>query len=141
MIEIRLHHNAQDDMRRLIAERSWVGPWLKMILSEMRDNEDLQDALLIHNESVEVSDSSALNSQKWLSQYNGRNQRNLWRLKPLHSLGGKPLPFRIIYAYNPPVGNFDSEIWVLAVLKRNEFNYQDDNFFSKRIVSDYECLD
>jgi len=144
MIEIRLHDHAKDDIKRLFADKEskWIAGYASFLVKELRTNKDLQDQLLVHDSLVELSENgvASISIQKWISQFNGRPGRDLWRIKPRNNAGNQ-MPFRMIFAYRMPYGGFDAEIWVLAVLKRSEFNYEDENPYTKRIVSDYEQLD
>jgi len=145
MTTITLHENAKKDIRLIASNDAKAAGWLSAILKEMRDNEDLNDALLTNNEDVELGDM-IVNTLMWSQQQYGR-QRHLWRLKPFVSLNRRTLPYRIIYAYRSAFGNFPAEIHVLGVFLRslsdpaNSFDYDESNKYAQRVISDYEQLD
>lgn len=141
MIEIRIHDHAKDDIRDSSRFSGKDRAYLRVLFSEMRDNPDVQDALLIHDETVSfgVGDDTA-NIQKWWEQFRYRN-RDLWRLKPLTHLNGRSMKFRVIYAYRPAYQGVEPEIWILGVFRRNEFDYEESNPLTQRVIEDYENLD
>lgn len=143
MIEIRLHEHAKQDMHLHFSDQKEVLGFLKVLFNEMKTNDDLLDVLLTHRDHFDLGDR-VINVQQWVTQFRRRG-RNLWRLKPLESVGGKPLPFRIIYAYKPPEGGLPAEIWILGVFPRNwaedNFQYEEDNVLAQRVINDYDNLD
>ena len=136
MTPIRLHPSAEEDLNRL---SNHIKGMVFVILREMRDNPDLNDSLLSHDETVETGDSVSVNIQKWLSQYN--QGRNLWRLKPINTLKGRPLPFRMFYAYKPYEQGIPASFWLLGVLPRGYVTYDEDGQYEQRIIRDYQSID
>ncbi|EEO27156.2 type II toxin-antitoxin system RelE family toxin [Oxalobacter paraformigenes] len=59
---------------------------------------------------------------------------NLYRIRPLAKRINK---YRIIYAYN---GQRD-EIYLLAIVKKEEYNYEPDDPISQRIFDEYDELE
>ena len=108
---------------------------IAFILEAMETDEDMQKRLLKHSND----ECGGVNFKKWLAQHKLGN--DLWRVK-LWS-GPELVGYRIIYAYEKTDQNHNqSRFHVLAIVDRNDFNYEDEhqNLISARIINDYSNM-
>lgn len=141
-MEIRLHDHAKSDLQRMYKETPELVGSVQSILEEMRDDPEFQDVLLVHDHTHDLGEILA-HVSRWEKLY--RKKLDIWRLKPIESVNGRLLPYRIIYAYRPPNQGFPPEVWVLAVLPRSwsnseSFNYEKTPEYMERIIKDYDNL-
>lgn len=138
MLKLRIHTSALKDLQVIkdydeINETKHRAELMSLII-QMESDHNLQDRLLDAR-----SNEDKVSIMRWVAQYNEGN--NLYRLKALTIEGFAASKYRIIYAYMMPgQTSTNAEIQVLAVVRRDQFNYEDDNEYTKRIISDYQGL-
>ena len=121
----------------------YVGDYFDADLSRLSEC-DLINAFL---DELENSPKALDELTKWSTEHNSNPMFNvkaitefqnkgfnLYRIRPLAKRINK---YRIIYAYN---GRRD-EIYLLATVKKEEYNYEPDSPISQRIFDEYEELE
>lgn len=109
-----------------------------VVLQEAKTCPRMRAKLLDHE-----ARTNGVEVKKWLDQYNKKPWRNLWRLKVWEP--GEEyedlLPYRVVYGYTTPRSSCpDGGFTALAVVHRDEFDYERDSPLSKRIQADYDDL-
>lgn len=127
MFALFIHDDASDDLRALRPEAPRACARIVAFLQQIKADQGLLDRLTQHGYTEEFDVS------KWLRQWN--RGRDLWRLK-LWDLEKQGLQYRIVYAYIPGKQHYH----VLGVAPRHEFNYDDDDPFTRRVLEAYEDL-
>lgn len=132
MYKLYLHANAASDLATLIRRG---GPFavaakrVAVLIQELKGYRDLAATLLDHG----LVTAAGLDVKKFVEQW--RDGQDLWRLKHRDwSIGRASL--RVIYAYVARTKTFH----VLAVVARNEYNYEDDAALTRRLLADLEDL-
>lgn len=133
MYRIAIDCDAQQDINRIRRDRHPnISQKLIAFLQEASASDVIQTHLLKHDEVGRYEDG--INVQKWLSQHNQGN--GLWRVK-LHELEDVGIRYRIIYAYVPEY----RAIFILGVVKRDDFDYDNDNnAINQRIRNAYQRI-
>lgn len=134
MIPLRLSHNATADLRALKSVHLVAAQKIAVIISEMKNNPEIQDRLTEQgwrDEDYHVD--------KWMKE--ARNNRCVFRIKVWKGDNDLAI-YRIVYCLIPVnAGNRTPYFYVLAVANRNEFSYgeREDDQISKRIIADFDA--
>lgn len=134
-MRLTVHHHARDDLRRLLAiDVNGVGKLLA-VLEEIQASPDLIDRLNVRDCTFKAGANGKANARGFASQ---RPARDLWRLKTWDS-EDKLIPYRIIYGFFPAqAGRPIPKILLLAVVYRNEYDYEHDHAITLRVLRDYD---
>lgn len=139
MLPIDLHPNAVKDIKELRIKDLASAGKLIALLQELKTDPNLQERMLNHGD-IEEANEGRVEFQKWLKKW--KQQKELWRVKVYEAdKDVQALSYRIIYAHHPwTEGDPKSYFQILAVVHRNELNYDTDNDLSNRITRDYNEL-
>lgn len=136
MYKLRIEKDAQEDIRKLIAEGGKArADAVKIVafLEELKGNSVWLNELLTRKFAHERFDVD-----RFLEYWN--QGLDIWRLKVFEFVSARnrsfPLPLRVIYCYDQHSLAFR----VLAVCKRDDFDYQPDHEQTKRICRLYDAL-
>lgn len=131
MFYLHVHNNATRDIKHISIKDMDTAKQLAALIEQIRNDQDLLDRLTQNNYGI--NQTANFNVSQWYGQQ--RQDRNLWRLKDW-DLINQGLQYRIVYAFTP-INTYH----VLAVLHRNELDYDDEtNLYTSRIISDYDEL-
>ena len=125
MIEIYEGDYFEDDLSGL-DERDLIN----VFLDELEDSPKVLDELTKWNSE---HNSNPMFNVKAIVEFHKKGF-NLYRIRPLAKRINK---YRIIYAYN----GLRDEIYLLAIVKKEEYNYEPNNSISQRIFDEYDELD
>jgi mRNA-degrading endonuclease RelE of RelBE toxin-antitoxin system len=123
-----IHEDAQSDLSEIANANRSVAADLLVALQELDSDPDLLDRLTQHKYGSSRKQSN-LNISKWLEHWNAG--KDLWRMKYWDKAD-----YRIIYAFIPAT----KEHFVLAVVDRRHFNYEQNHPITKRILRAYETI-
>lgn len=133
MHAVDLHPHAAEDLRQIMQSDPDSGGKIVALIRQMKADQGLQDKLLAHNSSDEN-----INVKHWWEHY--KKGLNLWRLKSIAPEAGPLKKYRVIYAYILPAQGMPPKYCVLAVVHRDQFNYEPGNQITQRILQDYNQL-
>lgn len=133
MYNIQITANAANDLTAIAQQDSKSAASIFGLIKEMRVNEKLQNILLDRKSNLQN-----ISIQRWISAYG--TGRNLYRIKEINQRGYSANNYRIIYAYIPGLGKNQSEFYILAIVNRQNFDYELNNSYTKRIIRDYDGL-
>ena len=131
MIALFIHDDATADLRALLNSDPVAAGQILALLEQLEGDHDQLDRLTQqdygsgHWEDFHVS--------MWQAQQ--RDGRNLWRLK-LWDLEDKGLRYRVVYAFVPQKQHYH----VVAITRRKDFNYEESDPISQRILRAYQEL-
>lgn len=115
-----IHNDATADLRKIRASDPEAFGRLYALLEQLRSTPSWVDRLLDNNFGSDRSGPLAV--MKWIGAHKAPARLNLWRLK-FWELERAELKYRVIYLYNWP----DKSYNVMAVVQRDEFDYDDPN--------------
>lgn len=124
-----IHVSAQQDLDRALSENRKAAIQILAIIEQIEADPVLQDRLLDKKYSEEC-----LEFMRWVEQY--RKGNDLYRIKGWDLDDFTLIPYRIIYAYYP----LQQSYVLLGIVPRGEFNYEQSNSYTQRILRDYEEL-
>jgi hypothetical protein len=131
LISLYIHEDAKADLKEIYRKAPKTAACIEVFLQEIKGNQDLLDRLTQQDYGPEGY--APFHVSGWFQQWN--KGKNLWRLK-LWDLESKGIKYRIIYAFIP----HQRKYYVLAILSRNNFNYEENDPRTKRILDAYEAL-
>lgn len=131
MIALFIHDDAKADLLALRDSEPRVAGRILALFEQLEGDPDLLDRLTQHDYGAHHS--ADFHVSKWQEQW--RKGRDLWRLK-VWDLEDKRLRYRIVYAFIP--GRLQYHI--LAITPRRDFNYEECDPLSQRILRAYEEL-
>lgn len=129
MAFFEIHASAQSDIERALKEDRASAVKVLAIIQQIEADPDLQGRLLDREYSEEC-----LAFMRWVEQY--RQGNDLYRIKGWDPDDSQLIPYRIIYAYYPQQQNYV----LLGIVPRGEFNYEQSNCYTQRILRDYQEL-
>lgn len=115
-----IHNDATADLRKIRASDPEAFGRLYALLEQLRSTPSWVDRLLDHNFGSDRLGPLAV--MRWIGAHKAPARLNLWRLK-FWELERAELKYRVIYLYNWP----DKSYNVMAVVQRDEFDYDDPN--------------
>ncbi|MCP5427457.1 MAG: hypothetical protein H6964_12025 [Chromatiaceae bacterium] len=131
MIALFVHDNAKADLLALRDSEPQAAGRILALLEQLEGDPDLLDRLTQHDYGA--YSSAEFHVSKWQKQW--RKGRDLWRLK-VWDLDKKGLRYRIIYAFIPSKQHY----YILAITPRRDFDYEERDPISQRILRDYQEL-
>ena len=131
MHQIKIHKDAENDLKEISTDHPIEAAKSRAILQEAKTNPAVQDALLDHGFGDQKDEDFSV--QRWQEFW--RQRYNLWRLKVWACDRYYP-QYRVIYAYDPQYQTF----YILGVLNR-DWDYRTDHERTQRIIDIYEGLD
>lgn len=135
-MRIEIGINAIKDLNLLKESKPKIAAKALALLKQMAADENVIDRL-----TDKRSSEGGVSVSRWVEQFYSKAARNLYRIKTIDNIGNSNSPFRVIYAYLLPCsGRSEPEVHVLAVVLKSEFNYEANNKFTIRIISDYDSL-
>lgn len=136
MIPVDLHESARKDLERISTASMKTAGILAALIQEMESGR-------INDRLLEINPRDASESVTISPVYSEfrQNRRDLWRLRPLEPNWKEIKRYRVIYAYIPFGSQRTSRIVVLAVLNKNDYDYEPNSPYHQRIIADYESLD
>lgn len=136
------HENAEEDIKKYLEKDLQGITDLLAVLEELEANPDCRDVLLEKDLDFEASSGYTLNAKPFaiLWKVVQGKSRDIWRLKSWDP-ADKLLKYRILYAYfRPRYAGASPKFVVLAVIHRDEYNYQIDHPITVRVKNDYDDL-
>ncbi len=131
MYALFIHDDAKADLLALWEREPRTAGRILALLEQLEVDPDLLDCLTVHDYGAHSSED--FHVSKWLEQW--RKGRDLWRLK-IWDLEEQGIRYRIVYAFVPVKRQYQ----VLAITPRKEFNYDESDTISQRILRAYEEL-
>lgn len=134
-MRLTVHPHAKDDLKRLLQnDVNGVGKLLAL-LQEIQTSPTLIDLLNVRDCTFKVGKNGTANACGFASL---RPRRDLWRLKTWDS-DNELIPYRIIYGFFPvQPGRPIPKILILAVVFRDEYDYEHDHAITLRVLRDYD---
>jgi hypothetical protein len=131
LFSLFVHNDAEADLLALRESEPQAAGRILALLEQLEADPDLLDRLTQHNYGA--YGSADFHVSKWHEQW--RKGRDLWRLK-VWDLEEKGLRYRIVYAFVPGKQHYH----VLAITPRRDFNYEERDPISQRILRAYQEL-
>jgi len=131
LLALFIHDDAKGDLEDLWNSCPQAAAKIAVTLQELKGNPDLMDRLT--QEDYGAYGTADFSIKKWIEQW--YQDRNLWRLK-IWDLEGDGLQYRIVYAFVP----LKKHHHILAIVPREEFNYEASHPITQRIRLAYENL-
>ena len=131
MLTLFVHDDAKADLEALRARQPLAAGRILALLEQLECDPDLLDRLTQHGYGA--YGLADFHVSKWQEQW--RNGKDLWRLK-VWDLEKKGIQYRIVYAFIPGKEQYH----ILAITPRRNFNYDDREPISQRILRAYEDL-
>lgn len=135
MYKLKIESEAQADLQQMIMVGGEIKEYAVMILTfldELSKDQLWLDSLLDHR-----FENHHFNVSKYLEF---KKSHDIWRIKVFEwdvaLVNKRPIPYRIIYAYDLTCATFR----VLAIVSRDIFNYEIDNPITQRILKQYSNL-
>ncbi len=126
-----MHEDAKVDLLDMLDTAPQAAGRILALLEQLEGDPDLLDRLTQHDYGA--YGSADFHVSKWQKQW--RKGRDLWRLK-VWDLEEKGLRYRIVYAFVPGKLHYH----VLAITPRRDFNYEERDPISQRIIRAYQEL-
>ena len=131
MIALFIHDDAKADLLALRKSEPRTAGRILALLEQLEGDPDLLDRLTQHDYGA--YGSADFHVSKWQEQW--RKGRDLWRLK-VWDLEENGLRHRIVYAFVPGKQHYH----VLAITPRKDFNYEERDPITQRILRAYQEL-
>lgn len=126
--------NAKKDFDEWKAADKQAAADIMALLMQMRADPLLQDRLLDRK-----SEDNGLSISRWEEQF--RKGNDLYKIKSITPEGYSNAKWRILYAYFPPsAAVIDPEVYVMAIVHRDKFNYEADHEITARIHQDLRTI-
>lgn len=142
MATFEYHENAEQDIARYLDRDLHGVSDLLAVLEELEADPDSREVLLERDVNFEMDSGHTVNAKPFAELWKvvrGRS-RDVWRLKswdPANAL----IKYRVLYAYvRPAYAGASAKFVVLAVVHRDEYDYQPDHPITKRVKNDYDDL-
>lgn len=129
MPRVAFHPDALADIDGIKVNDPDSADHILAVLQQVRTDQDLLDRLTQHNFGADGT--ADFHVSRWKKQQN-KHHRNLWRMK-VWGFNTEAWRYRIVYAFAPTGGN----VYVLGVVARKDFNYEDDEF-TQRVINCYD---
>lgn len=133
MYRLRIHQHAEEDLEQIVHQDLDGGAFLLNLLDEIQGDQNLLDRLSQRGYDVRNGPDWAANLNVSFFEEQQQLNRNIWRLKTWELEASR---YRVVYAFQPLTKTYV----VLGVFHRGNFNYEQDNPFTQRVVADYEDL-
>ncbi len=132
MIALFIHDDViNTDLEALWENEPQAASRVLALLEQLEGDPDLLDRLTQHDYGAHHS--ADFHVSKWQEQW--RKGRDLWRLK-VWDLEDKGLRYRVVYAFIPRKQHYH----VLAIVPRRDFDYEERDPISQRILRTYQEL-
>jgi hypothetical protein len=131
LVALFVHDDAKTDLLALRKSEPRAAGRILALLEQLEGDFDLLDRLTQHD--FGAYGSADFHVSKWQEQW--RKGRDLWRLK-VWDLEDKGLRHRIVYAFIPSKKHYH----VLAITPRRDFNYEECDPITQRILRTYQEL-
>ncbi len=134
MYELRLHDDAVADVERIAKDDPEAGFRALVFLQEYLNDEDIRNSLAVEDFSDDVFSVDRITEMRTRGY-------DLWRAKLMGrdtELGKDPkfLNHRLLYAFDDRNG----VIWFLGIFRRDEYDYDPDHPYSRRVKHAYDAL-
>ena len=126
LIDVHLH--AKEDLERLWLNSRGAAAKVVAVLQEMQADLDLVDKLTQHGDNL--VGAALLNVKRWQK---AKPVGSLWRFRILNS---PATSHRVVYGYHYQT----RQLCVLAVVHKDEFDYELNSDLSRRILADWSAL-
>lgn len=127
-MHVDVHTNARDDLGRLQDTDPDALAAILAVLGEINADPDNLDKLTTYGNNP--FGASRVNVKPWEA---ARGQGNLWRFRALDTPATN---YRIVYGYHYQT----RQLCVLAVVHKEEFDYELDSEIGTRIMADWRAL-
>lgn len=134
---IDIHQNAKNDLLDLKASNPEAFSDILVLIQELQINPNLTIDWLTTHGDIDANGFD-INAKQWIAIKNIAN--NIWRLRLMglpEYYSNEASKYRIIYCYHYQT----RQLCILAVVNRNEFNYDDlTTPINQRIIRDYKSI-
>lgn len=131
-MQVDVHRNAVADLERLWGRDVRAAATIVALLEQLQADPSTCDKLTTHGDNS-VGDA-LLNVKKWQAARGARADRaDLWRFRALNS---PATAYRVVYGYHWQT----RQVFVLAVVHKDEFDYELDGELAQRILADWRSL-
>ena len=127
-MHIDVHVHAKEDLDRLWRGNRGAAAKVVAVLQEMQADPNLVEKLTRHGDSV--VGAAHLNVKRWQK---AKPVGSLWRFRILDS---PATSHRVVYGYHYQT----RQLCVLAVVHKDEFDYELNSDLSRRILADWSSL-
>lgn len=136
MVKVNLSRHIRSDLEMLEGRSKQLAAEAAALIYVMREDECVQDSMLIHNSEENYKEDLEVNFCQIASMY--RRGLDVWRAKPISILDRIHLPIRVIYGYIPPTNGRKKSFIVLGVFHRADYDYEKDGVLTERMLEEYD---
>ena len=127
-MHIDIHENAVEDLRRVKGENPRAAATILVTLEQIEADPKAIDKLTTHGDNQVGAERIGIKS--WQE---AKRIGNLWRFRVFDT---PATVYRVVYGYHWQT----RQICVLAVVHKEEFNYELDSDIAKRILADWRTI-